>query len=155
MLQRIQTIWLFISSLVLFGLFLFPYIQFVKTDGAAQAIKVTGVYENIGGQPVKTQEFILLTIVTVIVALLPLVVIFYFRNRKRQIALCYVTILVILGYSFWLVQSARQVIGNVELDLPNYGIGVILPSLSIFFIILALKGIRKDEKLIKSADRLR
>jgi hypothetical protein len=53
------------------------------------------------------------------------------------------------------VQTAKSVLGNVTLELGNYGIGVILPSLAILFIILALRGIRKDEMLVRSADRLR
>jgi len=155
MIQRIQTIWLVLASLALFCLFLFPYLQIIKPDGTAQAIKVTGVYEVVNNAPVKTQEFIGFTILTVVLALLPLLVVFFFRDRKKQIVLCYLVIVSIIGYGFWLAQTAKGIIGNVQLDLQNYGIGVILPSIAIIFIILALKGIRHDERLIKSADRLR
>jgi succinate-acetate transporter protein len=54
-----------------------------------------------------------------------------------------------------MVQTAKQVLGNITLQTENYGLGVILPSLSVLFVILALRGIRNDEKLIKSAERLR
>lgn len=155
MLQRVQTLWLFFATLVIFALFLFPYVQILTPDGTAQAIKVTGVYQTVGGQVVQTQQFLGLTIATVLLGLIPFLIIFFYRNRKRQIAICYLAILAILGFSFWLVQTAKTVIGNVNLEIGNYGIGVILPSLAILFIILALRGIRNDEKLIKSADRLR
>ncbi|MDF3077884.1 MAG: hypothetical protein K0S09_1773 [Sphingobacteriaceae bacterium] len=155
MIQRIQTIWLVLASLALFCLFLFPYLQVMKPDGSAQAIKVTGVYEVMNNEPVKTQEFTGFTILTVIVALLPLVIIFFYKERKKQIALCYLVIVSIIGYGFWLAQTAKGIIGNIQLDIQNYGIGVLLPSIAIIFIILALKAIRHDEKLIKSADRLR
>lgn len=155
MLQRVQTVWLFFATLVIFALFLFPYVQVLTPGGTAQAIKVTGVYQTMGGQVVQTQPFLGLTIATVLLGLIPLVIIFFYRNRKRQLAICYLAILAILGFSFWLVQTAKTVIGNVNLEIGNYGIGVILPSLAILFIILALRGIRNDEKLIKSADRLR
>jgi len=69
--------------------------------------------------------------------------------------LCYICIAGILGFSFWMVQTAKQVLGNITLQTENYGLGVILPSLSVLFVILALRGIRSDEKLIKSAERLR
>jgi Domain of unknown function (DUF4293) len=155
MLQRVQTIWLFFATAALFSLFLFPYIQVLNPDGTAKALKVTGVYQSIGGQVVQTEPFLGLTIATVLVGLLPFVIIFFYRNRKKQILVCYLSILALLGYSFWLVQTARKVLGNITLQVDNYGIGVILPSLAILFIILALRGIRNDEKLIKSADRLR
>jgi hypothetical protein len=155
MLQRVQTIWLFFATAAIFSLFLFPYLQVVDADGTAKALKVTGVYQDVNGQVVKTEPFTALTIATVVLGLLPFVIIFFFRNRKKQINICYLTILAILGYSFWLVQTAKSVLGNVTLELGNYGIGVILPSLAILFIILALRGIRKDEMLVRSADRLR
>lgn len=155
MLQRVQTIWLFFASLALFSLFLFPYIQFLNAGGSAKVLKVTGVYENVGGQVVQIQPFLFLTIATVILGLLPFVIVFFYRNRKRQIAICYLTIVAILGFSFWMVQTAKQIIGDVTLQIENYGVGVLLPSIAILFIILAVRGIRHDEKLIKSADRLR
>ncbi|WP_423149551.1 DUF4293 domain-containing protein [Rubrolithibacter danxiaensis] len=155
MLQRIQTVWLFFATVSLFALLLFPYVQVLNAYGTAKAIKVTGVYENLNGQVVQTQPFLGLTIATVILGLIPFVIIFFYKDRKKQIALSYVAILLILGFSFWLVQTTKEVIGGVTLQLQNYGLGIILPSLGILFIILALRGIRRDEKLIKSADRLR
>ena len=155
MLQRVQTVWLFFATAALFSLFLFPYIQVLNADGTAQALKVTGIYQDINGQVVQTEPFLALTIATVILGLLPFVIIFFYQNRKKQINICYVAIVAILGYAFWLVQTAKQVLGDFTLQLENYGIGVVLPSLAILFIILALRGIRKDEKLVRSADRLR
>ena len=155
MLQRVQTIWLFFASLAIFCLFIFPYLHVLNANGTAKALKVSGVYENVNGEVIQTQMFVPIMIATVILGLIPLLIIFFYKNRKKQITICYVCILAILGYSFWLVQVAKQVFGEVTLKLDNYGIGVILPSLAILFVILALKGIRNDEKLIKSADRLR
>lgn len=155
MLQRIQTIWLFFATACIFALFLFPYVQLLGIDGSAKAIKVTGVYENVNDQVVQTQPFLALTIATVMLGLLPFAIIFFYKDRKKQIALSYITLVLILGFSFWLVQSTKQVIGNITLQFHNYGIGIILPSLAILFIVLAIKGIRRDTRLIKSADRLR
>lgn len=155
MLQRIQTVWLFLASALILLLFLFPFIQFVDFDGTAKVIKATGLYQNLNGQIVQTHSFIALTIATVIVGLAPLVIIFFYKDRKKQITLCYITIVLIIAFSFWLSQTAKQEIGTITMQLQNYGIGVILPSAAIVFIILALRGIRHDEKLVRSADRLR
>ena len=46
MIQRVQTVWLLISSLVLFGLFLFPYIGYIDLVGLGKNIYVTGVYSS-------------------------------------------------------------------------------------------------------------
>jgi len=155
MLQRVQTIWLFLASAAIFSLFLFPYLQIYNVDGSFKALKITGVQESLGGQIVQSESFLALTIATVVIGLIPFFTIFLFNNRTLQIKLSYLAIVSILGFSFWLVQTAKNALGAVTLQSENYGLGVILPSLSVFFIVLALRGIRKDEKLIKSADRLR
>ncbi|MXV13723.1 DUF4293 domain-containing protein [Hufsiella ginkgonis] len=155
MIQRIQTIWLFLASVALFGLFFLPTLQLSNTDGVARSIRLTGAYDTAGAQVVQAQSFILLTVVGVIVALIPLVLIFFYKNRKQQMAFCYLTIVAILAFSFWLAQTAKNVAGNVEPGIQNFGIGAVLPSLAVIFMILAAKGIRNDQKLVRSADRLR
>jgi len=155
MIQRIQSVWLFLASIAIFLLFLFPYIQFADPAGIAKAVKITGLYRSTGTEVVLEQAFTALTIGTVVVALIPLAIIFLFNDRKRQLTYCYIAIVIILAYSFWLVETAKDVIGGLQLEMQNYGLGVLLPSLSILFLVLAAKGIRKDERLVKSADRLR
>jgi hypothetical protein len=155
MLQRIQSIYLFFTTLVILALYLFPLAHNVYVDNQLINIMITGVYTIINGQQSHTQFFVALTAVTAIVALLPLVIIFLYKNRKLQITLCYSTVLVIIGYSFWVAQMAKTVTGGVTLALNNFGIGMFLCPLAIVLLILAIKAIQRDEKLIKSADRLR
>ena len=116
---------------------------------------VTGVFQDVNGGQVHTQFFTALTVATAVVALLPLVIIFLYKNRKQQIALCYSTILVIFGFSFWMAQTVKKEMGSIVLDTHNWGIGLFLSSISVLFMIFAVKAIQRDEKLVKSADRLR
>ncbi len=155
MIQRIQSVWLFFATACIFSLFLFPYLQVLNTDGSASLIKVTGVYQSIAGQQVQTEAFLALTIATVILALIPFIIIFMFKDRKKQVLLCYVAILLVIGFSFWLIQTAKGVLGPVQLQAENYGVGSLIPSITILFLILAIRGMKKDDRLIKSADRLR
>jgi len=155
MLQRIQSIYLLLASLALYALFLFPFAHNVYVDGKPSTIMVTGVYEDVNGTRTHTQFFVALTVATVIIGLAPLAVIFFYNNRKRQIALCYGAILVIIGYSFWVSQTVKAVMGSIQLDTHNWGIGLFLTTISLLFIVFAFKAIQRDEKLVKSADRLR
>jgi hypothetical protein len=155
MLQRIQSIYLLFASAVLFALFLFPLAHNIFVDGKLINVSVTGVYEIVNGQDHQVQPFLALTIVTVIAALIPLVVVFLYKNRKQQITMCYVAILLLIGYSFWMAQTVKKVVGPITLEYRNMGIGLFLASLSIILIIFAIKAIQRDEKLVKSADRLR
>jgi hypothetical protein len=155
MLQRIQSIYLLLAGLALAALFFFPLVHNVYVDSKPLTIMVTGVYEDVNGQLTHTQFFTALTGATAIAALLPLAVIFGYKNRKQQINLCYAAMLLIIGYSYWTSQSVKTIVGDADLTLSNFGIGIILLSVSLLLIVLAQKAIQRDEKLVKSADRLR
>ena len=155
MLQRIQSIYLLLAGVVIFALFFFPLVHNVYIEGRPVTIMVTGVFQDVNGVQTHTVFFSAITVVTGLVSAIPLVIIFMFRNRKQQIALCYSAILVIIGFSFWMSQTVKQTMGIVQIDFSNWGIGMFLTAVSILFIVLAVKAIQKDEKLVKSADRLR
>ncbi|MET3981684.1 FtsH-binding integral membrane protein [Mucilaginibacter sp. UYP25] len=155
MLQRIQSIYLLFASLVIFALFVFPLAHNIFVDGKLVNVTVTGVYEIVNGQDKQTHPFLPLTIATVLAAIIPLFLIFLYKNRKQQITISYVAILVLIGYSFWMAQTVKNVVGPITLEYKNMGIGLFLTSLSIVLIIFAIKAIQRDEKLVKSADRLR
>jgi uncharacterized membrane protein len=155
MLQRIQSIYLLAASIVMFGLFLFPLAHNIFVDGKLVNVTVTGVYEIVNGQDKNIETFTALTAVTAIIALVPLAIIFMYKNRKQQIALCYSAILALIGYSFWMAQTVKKVVGEITLEYKNMGVGLFLTSLSIILIIFAFKAIQRDEKLVRSADRLR
>jgi len=50
---------------------------------------------------------------------------------------------------------AKGVMGSVQIDTRNFGIGLFLSSFSMLLILLAIRAIKADEQLVKSADRLR
>lgn len=155
MIQRLQSVWLFLASLSIFALFLFPLVHGVYIDLIPKTIKVTGIYEDVAGQMIRTTSFLALTIVTIIMGLLPIIILFRYKNRNQQMALCYSYIFVLFGFSFWLSKTVQDQIGTGNIKTDNFGIGVLLSTVSIVFVLLAVRGIKNDEKLIKSADRLR
>jgi len=155
MIQRIQTIYLLVAGLVIAGLFVFPLVHGVYVNGQPETIMVTGVFKDVNGQSAHTETFIPLIIGTALVALMPLAVIFFYKNRRKQINLCYGLMLVIIAFSYWVSQTVKNAIGDATMSMSNYGIGIILLSLSLLLIVIAQKSIQKDDKLVRSADRLR
>ncbi len=155
MIQRIQSVYLLLASLVIFALFLFPMVHNVYVAGVPSTIKVTGVYQDVNGAQAHTESFIALIAATAVVAILPLILIFLYKNRKQQVIWCYGYIVVIFGYSFWMAETMKSYTGGVSLNTNNFGIGALLSSISIILVLLAAKAIQRDEKLVKSADRLR
>jgi len=155
MIQRVQSIYLFLASLAIFALFLFPLVHNVYVVGKPTTIMVTGTYQDINGVQTHIEHFVALTAVTAVAAFIPLVIIFLYKNRKQQIALCYSAMLLVIGYSFWIAQASKAVVGDITLQTNNYGIGMLLCPLAIICLLATIRAIQRDEKLIKSADRLR
>jgi uncharacterized membrane protein len=84
---------------------------------------------------------------------LSLLTIFLFNNRKLQFVLGRFNILIniiLLGVFGYYTQtfSGETLVSEKE-------IGLIIPFVSIVFLYLANKAIKKDEELVKSVDRLR
>lgn len=157
MLQRIQTIWLLLAALALFSLFLFPYVSYIDLVGLGKMIFISGEYGAVNNEVVKNEGYILQVVATVVLALIPLFIIFQYKNRKLQLKLIYSEIILICLLAIWFFVSASNTLSliNQHVNAQNIGVGFFLLPLAIVFLTMALGGIRKDEKLIKSADRLR
>jgi len=157
MLQRIQTIWLLLTAITILGLFLFPYVSYIDLVGLGRKIMVTGVYSAVNNEVVKQESNVLQTIATVILGFIPLLTIFMFKNRKAQLLLIYVEIVLIALFGVWLFVAANHTLGLIsqQITASNIGVGLFLLPVAIIFLAMAIGGIRRDEKLIKSADRLR
>lgn len=79
--------------------------------------------------------------------------IFFFKNRALQKRVITVAILMIIAVAVLCGIQSQQFPGGPA-DI-SAGSGSFLPLLAIVFSLLAIAGIRKDEQLLRSADRLR
>lgn len=157
MIQRIQTVWLLLATVVILGLFMFPYLNYIDLVGLGKKLFVTGEYSAVNNESVKQNNFLLQAIATVVVALVPLAAIFQFKNRKFQLKLIYLSILLIVLMGTWMYFTSVSTLDLISQNFGanNIGVGFFLLPIAIIFLAMAIGGIRKDEKLIKSADRLR
>ncbi|WP_166964736.1 DUF4293 domain-containing protein [Yeosuana marina] len=86
-------------------------------------------------------------------AVLSIISIFMFKNRKLQFVLGRLNIILnffLLGFFVYLSLNLSG-----ETIVSEKGIGMFLPIISIVLLVLANKAIKKDEDLVKSVDRLR
>lgn len=154
MIQRIQSIWLLLAAITILCL-LFAPILTVVNENIGYVLYGTGIKEFRNGIETAPTNIPLL-ISTVLAGLISLINIFNFRNRKLQIRVASLNILLILGLSFWLSQLVRNIPVELEkAELTEINLGLFLPLLAVIFTLLAIRGIKNDEKLIRSADRLR
>lgn len=136
MLQRIQTVYLLLSVLVSAGL-----------------IFVLPLWENSEGAAVYAYDEMIVFGMFMASALMALVSIFMFKNRKLQFVLGRLNIILNLFLLGVFVYWSLTLPG--EINISEKGIGMFLPVVSIVFLVLANKAIKRDEDLVKSVDRLR
>ena len=85
-----------------------------------------------------------------VVALSAIITIFLYKKRKIQVRICYaMLVLLVLAYIIYLIVNLES------LSLTEMSYTFIFPFISIIFTYLAIRGIKKDEKLVRSLDRLR
>ena len=102
-----------------------------------------------------------LGILLIIVIFLSTISIMLFRKRMRQLRLTIISTILLVGYVAtyfffaWLYQGKLELVQQTaEITFHVRLIGI-FPVLSIILNILAIIGIRKDEALVRSLDRLR
>ncbi|MBU3010775.1 DUF4293 domain-containing protein [Polaribacter vadi] len=143
MIQRIQSIYLLLASVVSGGLiFVFNLWNTIK-----EKIFVVDLF---------SKEAITLNVIPfmfILSAILSIVTIFLFKNRKLQFVVGRIIILINLFLLGLLIYLSLNLSG--ETNVSEKGIGMFLPILAILLVVLANKAIKKDEDLVKSVDRLR
>lgn len=155
MIQRIQTVYfllaLILISIPLFGLPL--YVVKLEQLGEMKAIVSALSY-----QLYEVVEPTVLWVYIALPALAVLLTIFLFKDRKKQATMAKLSIGLVAFSSGWIFYTGMQFF-NESTNLKNHGV---VPQVayycfaaSIVFILLGLRGVNKDKKLIDSLNRLR
>jgi hypothetical protein len=144
MIQRIQTVYLLIATLISAGL-IFVLNLWVNEDGTPFFVLDSFASEQ--------NLLKIMSSLFFVSAALTLWTIFKFKNRKLQFVLGRLSILInfiLLGILVYFTQNLSG-----EMQVSEKGIGLLIPILTIVLVVLANKAIKRDEELVKSVDRLR
>ncbi len=156
MIQRIQTVFLILVIIVQIVLFFTPLAVFIS-DLSYYKLFLTNM-KNMTPDSSLDMSFLIalpLAIMNSVIIIIAGITIFKFKNRILQIRLNRFNILLIailvvgilFGYPQWMLNRAGADV--------TYEYGAYLPLISIVFLFIANIYIGKDEKLVRSADRLR
>jgi hypothetical protein len=144
MIQRVQSIYLLVAGATMSGVFLFPL--------WSTELPLLGPFNFMAS------EYALLTGGAIGISALALLAIFLFKNRPLQSRLALFVALLALFYHGLIYMQSK------ELDvIPGFSdslsisleAGGVMPFLCMIFAFLAYRGIGRDEKLVRSMDRLR
>jgi drug/metabolite transporter (DMT)-like permease len=139
MIQRQQTLWLLLSTIAGVFTFMFPF-------ATGEKLVKTGLREAAQLNAGNNFFILLLTIASIGIAS---VAIFMYKDRKLQIKLC------LLGFLVSAITIVLYFMAMKKMLSSTPALWVILPVAVITGYFMAFRNIRKDEKLVKSLDKLR
>lgn len=144
MIQRIQTLYLLAITGFMTALCLMPMATYT----------VAGVEESF-----MAYDFWWIITLFGVCALLPFVTIWLYKNRLTQIRLIVAEIVLLVGaqaFSVWYsIGITRQVAAQEAISMSSIKTPVFFPVVCIILCWLAIRAIWKDERLVRSLDRIR
>lgn len=154
MIQRIQSVYLIIATVFGLSMLFANQIDFMS-ETANYALNFKGFYAITNTAMPEVTSTLALSILLFLTPLISLVNIFLFKKRMIQIRLCAANIGLLLGVTAMIYYFG--IVGMKELAATSktYGVTMVFPIASAILNFLAMRGIIKDEALIKSMDRIR
>lgn len=168
MIQRIQSIYLLLTA-ILMAIFLFlPIAQFDTPDGiysfTSQGVStvmaqdatpaVAGEGAVINQTAVFTPTWGVVALGSVI-AVLSFIAIFLYKRRPTQARICMINAFFMVTFYIIIVLSAFSFHKELDASDISWSAYVIMPFVALVFDVLAYKAINKDERLVRSLDRIR
>jgi hypothetical protein len=157
MIQRIQTLYLLLATVLTVVCMASCIGHFISEDG-----ETVGKLFNLGswstedGHLSHNGSALALFVILLIQSTLSLLNIFLFKHRVLQMRICTFCIILLIGwyaaYGFfaWYLQDAFHTTVTFRVSAMAS-----LPFVCLILLYLAVRGIMKDEKLVRSLDRLR
>lgn len=154
MIQRIQTIHLFVAALLLVAVNFFTLATF-EVPGGMFRMTIFGV-DAFGVEVYTGVQWLcyFLPVLSGLSALVSLFAIFGYKSRIAQMRKCIYAILLIIiyymvyGAQTWLIFAATE-----AMPLPS--LSAQMPLIAVVFLFLAGRAIKRDEDLVRSTERLR
>ncbi|MEM9053093.1 MAG: DUF4293 domain-containing protein [Bacteroidota bacterium] len=158
MIQRVQTIYLVLAAISGLMTFFLPFAHFLDGDVKLGEFAVFGVFnvqsnllELSGPSSFPSWIFTVLTVVSAAAA------VFLYKNRATQLKVTRLAMLLNLAFIAYLAFGIESIMGQLYDDSVRvlYHSGFYMPVIALPFLFLAIRGIKKDEALVKSLDRIR
>jgi hypothetical protein len=149
MIQRIQSLYLLLVIIAYTLLFFFPIATYTAMS-ADNLTEITTRFSLLGITNANSNSTIPLMIAVVLLAIAALVTIFLYKKRLLQIKITAIVLLAHMGLVVALFYSGGKIGVN-----PAYDAGMYIALIPLVFLVLANRAIRRDEKMVRSTDRLR
>lgn len=160
MIQRIQTVYLLLVALIGGLLYIYPLVSLVPANANAEpviyhvsALKVEMLTNGTSDLMMRFWPVVVLKALVIAFALL---IVFQYRNRRRQMNYTQLLLLLNLAQIVLLVVDVDRLLTITGTNHQvSYSVFAVLPVIQLVLTRLATAAIRKDDELVRSADRLR
>ncbi len=152
MIQRRQSIYLLLTAILMAVTAFSPLLVIRMPDLSILDFMSCGIMKKTGELFKPTWGVITMAGLSSLIAL---VNIFLYKKRKLQIRMGYITSLFIVLYYVTLGTYFYVICNNIGAELSSIHYGIVLPFIALILNIMAIANIKKDEKLVKSLDRIR
>lgn len=155
MIQRIQSVFL-LGSLIAGLLLLFLPLAEIQSPTQEVIVQVSGIHVQTGdalethGETSWVMYLVILLLANIALG------IFMFKNRVKQmkvVRLASLLTLIVIAGAAYAIESGRAI--SAEDGVFSPGFTLVLPLIIIVLNVMAGKAIKKDDELVRSADRLR
>jgi peptidoglycan/LPS O-acetylase OafA/YrhL len=147
MIQRIQSLFLLLALSLSVALFFIPLYS-------VESLHPINGINPAGFQHIDVTSGIIFIVLNSLTGVFSLVALFLFKNRNLQIRLCNLNMIVISIFIITIFYFNDPSRSNADLAI-HYNAGCYFPLVQLLLCFLAMRSIRKDEELVRSADRLR
>ncbi len=154
MIQRIQSIYLFCASVLTGIMSFFNFAQLLDTKQVIYNFGIKSIASLEGANSKIVVSTIPLMAIIIAAAVISFLTIFIYKNRKLQMQLCVVNIFVLMALVGLIALYSRMAVSELGAQIA-YSFPVIFPLIAIVLTFMARRGIKKDEELVRSADRIR
>ena len=154
MIQRIQSLYLLIATVLMGLALILPIASFTGSAGDEYTLSAFSL-----SSASKSESAIWLGILMVTATILPLVTIFLFKRRLLQVRLCAVEIVLLLGCiafeAIYYYLSGANALEGADVVHRQFGWGAIMPIIALILSAMAARATFKDEVMVRSFDRIR
>lgn len=153
MIQRLQSLYLFLAAAAMVSVFLVSTAWFNVDDNKFYTLSLLSVEAN-GVEPYSNLLHFLPFSVALLVLFHVVWAFFSFRNLKKQRRLTLWAMFDVVLYYGALAYCIRDMMNELQVGFtPN--LGAVLPAVAFVLCILAWRGIQRDYQLLRSVDRIR
>ena len=156
MIQRVQSIYLLLITVLMSFLFVRPYAEMTLVDNQVLLFKAHVITIQSAADVISNYKMTIPVILLLLInGLLSFCTIFFYNHRIIQIRLSILNAFMLLALFVTMLLYFFIIRSDLDPTHSSFRLAMVFPILAFIFCIMAIHNIRRDEILVKSYNRIR